>query len=353
MPRPDARALVLWFRKTARDLPWRKTRDPYAIWVSEIMLQQTQIATVIPYYDRWMSRWPTRQALAAAVIGDVLKMWEGLGYYSRARNLHRAAQEMTKTPSTHAEWREVRGVGDYTAAAIASIAHGEATPVIDGNVRRVMSRLLKIEEVITSPDATRRIEAALRAMIPTRAPGDFNQAIMELGQRICRPTSPDCLLCPWSGACAARRAGVQERLPVKKTTAPVPHHEIAIGVCRKGGKILVARRKMEGLLGGLWEFPGGKRRRRESYTAALRREFKEEVGLEIAVDDEFAVVPHKYSHFSVELHVFHCRWKRGVAKPLASDEVRWIDLDEMDSLAFPKANKVIIATLVDLETARP
>ncbi len=352
MPGLDPRPLLAWFRRTARNLPWRRTGDPYAVWISEIMLQQTQIATVIPYYGRWMAKWPTRRALARASIDEVLKMWEGLGYYSRARNLHRAACDMKTTPVTAAEWREVRGVGDYTAAAIASIAFGERVPVIDGNVRRVMSRLLNIDAIITSPEATRRISTALEALVPTRNPGDFNQAIMELGQRICRPTSPDCRLCPLSISCAARKAGTQERLPVKRPKPPTPHHQIAVGVCRKGPKILVARRKADGLLGGLWEFPGGKRKANESYVTALRREFREEVGLTIDVGREFIVVPHKYSHFSVELHVFHCRWTAGRARPLASDEVRWVGLDELDSLAFPKANRVIIARLMNVETVR-
>jgi A/G-specific adenine glycosylase len=294
-----------------------------------------------------MKRWPTRHALAKAAIGDVLKVWEGLGYYSRARNLHRAAGEMKDLPHFAAEWREVRGVGDYTAAAIASIAFGERVPVIDGNVRRVMSRLLRIEDVITSSEATVTIRKALEGAIPARAPGDFNQAMMELGQRICRPVSPDCLLCPVSPQCRARKAGVQDRLPLKAAKARPPHYEIAIGACWKRDRILVARRKAEGLLGGLWEFPGGKRKPRESYEAALRREFREEVGIDVEVAGEFIVVPHKYSHFSVELHVFTCRWLRGTARPLASDEVRWIALDELESLAFPKANKVIIARLLE------
>jgi A/G-specific adenine glycosylase len=331
-------------------LPWRRTRDPYAVWVSEIMLQQTQIETVIPYYRRWMTRWPTVRKLAAADLGDVLKMWEGLGYYSRARNLHRAARELADPPTTEAGWREVRGVGPYTAAAIASIAFGEAVPVIDGNVRRVMARILKIEQVVTGADASREILEALKAAIPARSPGDFNQAVMELGQRICRPLSPDCPACPVAAQCRARKAGVQARLPLRRARAPVPHHDIAIGVCRKGDLVLVARRKADGLLGGLWEFPGGKRRKGERHSAALRREFMEEVGLEIDVGGKIAVVPHQYSHFSVELHVFDCRWRRGTAKPLASDEVRWVRLEDLDRLAFPKANKVIIGKLLEAAT---
>lgn len=340
--------LLAWFRRTARDLPWRRTRDPYAIWISEIMLQQTQIATVLPYYERWMKRFPTVEALAAAPLDDVLKVWEGLGYYARARNLHRAAQKWTN-PRTAAAWRELPGVGDYTAAAVASIAFGERVAVCDGNVRRVMARVLRIEEVVTGSGPAGRIQRSLAAAIPARRAGDFNQALMELGQRLCTPRAPRCLECPVSTACGARAAGLQDAIPKKAARKAVPHYEIAVGVCWKGDRVLVARRPAEGLLGGLWEFPGGKRRAQETYEQALVREFREETGLEIQVGLPLITVPHRYSHFSVELHVFRCRWKSGRARALESDEVRWVALEELSRLAFPAANKRIIDKLLEVE----
>jgi A/G-specific adenine glycosylase len=241
--RMDVRALLAWYRKTARDLPWRRSRDPYRVWISEIMLQQTQIATVIPYYERWMHRFPSVQSLAKAPLDDVLKAWEGLGYYARARNLHKAAQTLTSTawPKSAEGWREVPGVGAYTAAAIASICFGERVAVFDGNVRRVLSRLAAAD--VTVPPGPRGV------------PGDYNQALMELGQRICTPRNPACGDCPVSKQCRARRKGEVERWPLKKERKAVPHQEVAVGVIWDGGRVYVQRREEEGLLGGLWEFP--------------------------------------------------------------------------------------------------
>ncbi|HEY3227520.1 MAG TPA: A/G-specific adenine glycosylase [Planctomycetota bacterium] len=343
-----AAPLLRWFRAEARDLPWRRTRDPYAIWISEVMLQQTQIATVLPYFERWMRRFPNVEALAWAPIDGVLKAWEGLGYYARARNLHKAAALLARDgfPKTREAWEKVPGVGPYTAAAIASIARGERTPVCDGNVRRVVARLLRIEEVITSRKAAARVGKFLASQIPADAPGDFNQALMELGQRICAPRKPKCAACPLRRGCRARKAGVQDRLPVKVARRRVPHYEIGIGVCFKAGKILVARRPPEGLLGGLWEFPGGKREPRERFERTVAREFREEVGLDVEVGEPIVTVPHRYSHFSVEVHAYRCRWKRGRARPRANSGVRWVAPEDLEGLAFPAANRRILAAVL-------
>ncbi|HKS17154.1 MAG TPA: A/G-specific adenine glycosylase, partial [Planctomycetota bacterium] len=299
---PFATSLLRWFRREARDHPWRRTRDPYAIWISEVMLQQTQIATVLPYYARWMRRFPNVKSLAAARLDSVLKAWEGLGYYARARNLHEAAKRMAKGgfPTTRAGWEALPGVGAYTSAAIASIAHGVRAAVRDGNVRRVVSRLLKTDDLA-------KIDAFLDRTIPAGAPGDFNQALMELGQRICVPRSPRCPACPVASHCAARKAGVQDRYPQKVARKPLPTHKVGVGLCFKDGRVLVAKRAPEGLLGGLWEFPGGKRERGETYERTVEREFQEEVGLKVDVGNRLVTVPHRYSHFAVELHAYLCR----------------------------------------------
>lgn len=322
--------LLRWFRRTARDLPWRRTRDPYAVWVSEIMLQQTQVTTVIPYYRRWMRRFPTRRALARASLDHVLKAWEGLGYYARARNLHRAAREMKRRPRTYAGWLEVPGVGPYTAAAIASIAHGERVPVFDGNVRRVLSRLAARE--VTAPEPLPRVN-----------PGDFNQALMELGQRLCTPRAPKCDECPVSRHCRARALGEQERWPVRAASRQAPHYEVAVGIIRDGDRVFVQRRPETGLLGGLWEFPGGKRERGESFRRCLAREIREETGMRVAVGSHLVTVPHRYSHFSVELRTFLCRpiGRRPTPAP-GGWAARWATVSELESLAMPAANRKII-----------
>lgn len=334
--------LLRWYRGGARDLPWRRTRDPYAIWISEVMLQQTQIATVLPYYDRWMRRFPDVRTLAAARLDSVLKAWEGLGYYARARHLHRAAKLMARRgfPGTRSGWEALPGVGAYTSAAIASIAHGERTPVCDGNVRRVVARLLRIEEVVTTPRSIARIDDFLERQIPESDPGDFNQALMELGQRICTPRSPRCPSCPVARDCAARKAGVQELLPRRASRKKIPTYEVGVGLCFKNGRVLVARRAPEGLLGGLWEFPGGKREKGERFERTVAREFLEEVGVDVEVGERLVTVPHRYSHFAVELHAYICRWRRGRART-----GKWVKPEDLGRLAFPAANRRILEVL--------
>jgi A/G-specific adenine glycosylase len=317
--------LLAWFRRVARDLPWRRTKDPYAVWVSEVMLQQTQIATVIPYYERWMKRFPTVRALAKAGLDDVLKVWEGLGYYARARNLHKAARSLKTLPRTSEDWREVPGVGAYTAAAIASIVHGERVAVFDGNVRRVLSRL-EGRDVTEAPP-------------PRGKPGDYNQALMELGQRICTVRAPKCGECPLAAGCAARASGDPERWPSKKPKKDVPHKEVAIAVIWRGDRLYVQRREEEGLLGGLWEFPGGKREKGETFEEALRREIREETGFAVDVGPYLMTVKHRYTHFSVELHTFHCFHKK------REGAGRWVTLEEISKLAMPKANLRILEEL--------
>ena len=290
------------------------------------MLQQTQIAAVVPYYERWMRKYPTLRALAKVPIDDVLKSWEGLGYYARARNLHKAARTLKVLPTTSAGWQEVPGVGPYTAAAIASICFGERAPVFDGNVRRVLSRLAA-KDVGEAPP------------VPRVKPGDYNQALMELGQRICRPRNPLCADCPLGDQCEARRKGEVERWPSKKPKKAVPHKEVAVGVIWRGDRFYVQRREEDGLLGGLWEFPGGKREKGETFERCLAREIREETGFTVEVGPLLTVVQHAYSHFTVELHTYTCRWKRGRAPG------RWVTREEVEALAMPAANKKMLRSI--------
>lgn len=338
--------LLDWYARQLRDLPWRENRDPYRVWVSEVMLQQTRIETVIPYFERFLARFPQVTALAAADVQQVLKLWEGLGYYARARNLHRAAQVIVgerggRFPDTSSAWRELPGIGAYTAAAIASITRGEAAPVADGNVRRVMARVLNQ----AAPSAEGVLERLRQEIDPTR-PGDFNQAIMELGQTICIPRAPRCPDCPIRDGCSARAADTVTQVPARPLPRRVPHLEIAIGACRRGGRVLVARRPERAMLGGLWEFPGGKIEPGESPEQALAREFREEVGLAIRVGERFALVSHRYTHLTVRLHAFLCEAvRRGPARALASEEIRWVTLAGLQELPFPTANRKVITAL--------
>ena len=336
--------LVAWFEKENRDMPWRKEPSPYRVWVSEIMLQQTQVATAIPYFERFLQRFPNVQSLAAADLQDVLRLWEGLGYYSRARNLHKAAGEVMaarggRLPETHNEWLTLPGVGAYTAAAIASIAFGEPVPSVDGNVLRVCARLWGIEDPIRDPKVVNLIRERLRPLIARVNPSHFNQAMMETGALVCRPRNPDCAACVLRRDCVAYRDGLVDKLPVMRPAAAVPHHDVAIGVVWKAGRILIARRREDQMLGGLWEFPGGKQAARESLEQTVRREIKEETGLRVRVGEPYATVRHAYSHFRITLTAFRCEWIAGRACPRTAVELKWIKPGDLRQYPFPRANR--------------
>ena len=246
---PIAPLLLAWWDAGHVDLPWRGTRDPYAIWVAEIMLQQTQVATVIPYYERWLAQLPAVADLAAASLDKVLKLWEGLGYYSRARHMHAAAQRVMREyngrfPTTAAELQKLKGIGRYTAGAIASIAFDEAVPVLDGNVIRVLSRLTDLAEDVTQAATKKQLWQLAESLVPQERPGDYNQALMELGQQICQPARPLCLLCPLSELCLARQRGTQLERPVKPPRRRTPHYDVVAGIIwhKDEARFLIAQR---------------------------------------------------------------------------------------------------------------
>ena len=257
-----AAALETWFASARRPMPWRRKPTPYGCWLSEIMMQQTTYASVLPYYARFLKKFPTVERLAAAGEADVLKAWEGLGYYARARNLHKAAREMTATgkarwPTTAAEWEKVPGVGPYTAAALASVLCGERTPVVDGNVARVFARFWRLGDDFKKLPARQRLARRLQKEIDAADnPGDFNQAMMELGALVCTPKSPSCGACPLAAACAAHKNGCPEEFPVRagRKTVPVRHVQ-AVVVTDGQGRVLLVQNKEGGLLKGLWELP--------------------------------------------------------------------------------------------------
>ncbi|MEA3365847.1 MAG: A/G-specific adenine glycosylase, partial [Candidatus Hydrogenedentes bacterium] len=344
------RALLAWYSRNARELPWRSTRDPYAVWVSEIMLQQTRIDQGTPYFTRFMDAFPTVQALAAASEDAVLKQWEGLGYYSRARNLHRAAKAVVSEqegafPETAEGWRALPGVGRYTAGAIASIAFNEPVPVLDGNVKRVLTRLLDITQPIDQSRTEQRLWALVEALVSPRRPGDFNQAMMELGAMVCVPKAPLCTTCPLRKVCRSAARGTQTERPVKRKKAATPHYEIVVAAIEKNERFLLGKRPPKGLLGGLWEFPGGAAQSGETHKQALKREIREKLGVGIRVGGLAAVVNHAYSHFKVTLNVYRCTVESGTPQPKSHTALKWVPRAHFDRYAFPKANHKFLDVL--------
>lgn len=342
--------LLAWYARHKRDLPWRTTHDPYRIWLSEILLQQTQVNVVIPYYERFLARFPTVHALAEASLDDVLKTWEGAGYYARARNLHRAAQIIVnegggKFPRTVQGLLELPGIGRYTAGAIASIAFKVDTPALDGNVIRVLCRYYGIRDDPKASATQDKLWQLAERALPKGQAREFNQALMELGATICLPRNPRCLLCPVQRDCVARQEGIQNELPVKRAKKELPHHEIGVGVIWKRGRILIQQRLAEGLLGGLWEFPGGKQEPNETLAQCVAREIREEVGLEVRVADKIAAIDHGYSHFSITMHAFQCQFVSGRVRIQSAQRYKWIRPEELTEYAFPAANRRIIELL--------
>lgn len=342
--------LLAWYHQHRRQLPWRDEPTPYRVWISEIMLQQTRVTAVQPYFARFLDRFPTLPDLAAADQQEVLKAWEGLGYYSRARNLHRAAQTVVERggqiPGTSIELSELPGVGPYTAAAIASIAFGQASPVVDGNVLRVVARHRGLRDDIASTRTRNQVrESLLEAIQLAGDPSAFNQAMMELGALVCTPRSPQCSDCPLAPDCRALAEDVVGELPVKRKAKAVPHYEIAVGLVFDGDFVLIAQRGQDQMLGGLWEFPGGKREGKEPLATTCVREVREETGLDVTVDETICTIQHAYSHFSITLTAFRCSL-RGPAGALRCDRpTHWVRLDQLREYPFPKANHKIFAAL--------
>jgi A/G-specific adenine glycosylase len=342
-----------WYSKHGRVLPWRGHPDPYAIWVSEIMLQQTRVETVIPYFERWMSRFQGIKELAAASEQDVLSQWEGLGYYSRARNIYKAAKMILEKydgelPRDLSELRKIPGIGRYTAGAIASIAFGMNEPTLDGNLRRVFSRVFNINESADSPAGEKILWGLAETHLPKRHAVDFNQALMDLGALICLPHNPSCSSCPLKSLCMAKALGLQEQRPVMKPKIKVPQFVVTAAVIRRNGKILLAKRPSKGLLGGMWEFPGGKVERGEDLGACLIREIREELGVVIRVGNAIGIYRHAYTHFRITLHAFECKLADGKLKAIEVERFVWIAPSEMNDYPMGKVDRLIAGDLQKL-----
>jgi len=346
--------LVAWYRKHGRDLPWRHTSDPYKIWVSEVMLQQTQVDTVLPYYHRFLQEFPDLLTLAAAPQQQVLKLWEGLGYYARARNLHEAARQLAERaraalPAQYDELLKIKGIGAYTAAAVASIAFGEPRAVVDGNVMRVLARLLYIAEPPAQYGRVRFAETAEQLMAGQQ-PGDFNQAMMELGAVVCKPRQPLCSECPVVGLCEAkRRLADPAVLPTKAPRKAVPHYDVLVGIIWKKGRILIKQRPANGLLGGLWELPGGKVAAGAIGAAELRRKLLSKFHIRIKNCRRFSHVKHAFSHFKITLHAFQCEHAGGPLTAPSTVSWNWVVPQDIERFAYPRATQKILTALLESE----
>lgn len=349
--------LMDWYDKNARVLPWRSSASPYQVLVSEFMLQQTQVDTVLPYYERFLEVFPNLERLAAADEQEVLKLWEGLGYYRRALNLHRSARKVVecfdgKLPSNRDDLLKLPGVGPYTAAAIASIAFGEAVAAVDGNIRRVYARLFAVEGALGEKDTETKLQSLAADSLLRERPGDYNQALMDLGATVCLPRKPLCDSCPLLEVCLAFEKGLVAELPRRKPKPKVPHLTIVAAVIKDGEKVLIAQRAKGDLLGGMWEFPGGTLEKSDaSKQAGLKREIMEELGVLIDVGEPFGVYKHAYTHYKITLHAFLATLKPGESldKPHGEPETEvlaWVLPGDLINYPMGKVDRLIAEKVI-------
>ena len=342
--------LLKWYDANARDLPWRHTQDPYAIWVSETMLQQTRVDTVIPYYERFLEHYPDVASLADADLESVYALWTGLGYYSRARNLREAAQSVMtdfdgELPGQAEDLRALKGIGRYTAGALASIAFDREEPLVDGNVIRVLARFLGIRDDVGKAAVVERFWSLAGGLVVGPRPGDLNQALMELGAVVCTPRSPTCDACPLGRDCSARAQGDPAQLPRKKKRTPVRRVEAAVAWIERGGRALAVRRPEGGLLGGLWELPGGELQNGEAPGDGLRRALAETVGLKLLGAEAVASVEHLFTHRRLRLHVFRAAGVEGRVRREGFAEHRWLGASALAALPQGGPTRKALAAL--------
>ncbi|MGQ9750392.1 A/G-specific adenine glycosylase [Desulfosoma sp.] len=357
---PIGFALVGWFVQNQRPLPWRRHYDPYAVWISEVMLQQTQMSKVLPYYERWMARFPTVQAVAKASLEELLRAWEGLGYYGRVRQLQKAAQEIVTLYGGNIPWEEealrrLPGIGPYTAAAVASLAFGRDVPVLDGNAQRVSARLLDWPKPVKDAESQRILRQVLEEWMPSGRAREFNQAVMELGSLICKPKKPRCTQCPVRAWCRAYAADTVAHRPVAPRRPLMQAITVAVGVLCDNGKVFIQKRPPQGLMAGLWEFPGGKAHEGETPEETLHRELAEELGVTVTITGKITEIRHAITRYRLHLHAFRCV----LNPPDQPLELRsavqglWVPLDGLDQYAFPSANRRLIRMLQTRQGTTP
>ncbi|MFC1484368.1 A/G-specific adenine glycosylase [Candidatus Neomarinimicrobiota bacterium] len=340
--------LLQWYDQYKRTLPWRGTQDFYRIWLSEIMLQQTRVETVIPYYLQWLDLFPSIEMVANASEEEILKAWEGLGYYRRALLFQKACRSLMNdnhgcVPENPDYLRQLPGIGLYTFAAVRSICFYDPVPAVDGNARRVIARILMLSHSATALHDV--VCQALLKVISVDRPGDFNQALMDLGSLICSPKNPRCDHCPLLENCSAFQQAQTAHFPVRRARPALPHHTIAAGIIWRDQQFLICKRPVGGLLGGLWELPGGKVEDSESLAEAVRREIREEVDLDVRVVNYIGAIRHAYSHFSIQLHIFNCAFSSGTPQTLGCTEYRWIRWEDIPHFPFPRANHKLFSLI--------
>ncbi len=334
--------LLGWYNDNKRDLPWRISKDPYHVWVSEVMLQQTQVVTVINYFHRFIKKFPDIRSLARADLQDVLKCWEGLGYYSRARNFHKSAillagENRKDIPSTPEEFIQFPGVGEYINSAVQSIAFGHPLAVADGNVKRVVSRLFLMEAPVNKSGSHALFKKTAQDLLDTNNPGDFNQAMMELGAVICKPRKPICSDCSVQQFCKAYLKQLTTHYPRRVKPRKVPIKHLAAGVVVRNRKILITRRESEGFLGGMWEFPGYTVKNKEAPESACIRAIKDQTNLNVLIDTKLTTVKHAYTHFKLNMNLFLCRFVSGRIRLNGPEDYRWISPKSINNFPFHKA----------------
>ncbi len=346
-----AKQLLIWYRNNARDLPWRKDKDAYKIWVSEIMLQQTRVEAVRDYFNRWIDRFPTIESLAEASEQEVLTYWQGLGYYTRARHLLAGVREVCadygrKVPDNITAIQRLPGVGEYTAGAIASIAYNQPVPAIDGNVLRIFSRLFGIEDDITKQAAKCKIDCLIRAHIPSRQPGDFNQSLMDLGAMVCIPRQPRCHLCPLSNLCEAYTREIQDVLPVrapKKLPQPVV---LIAGLIKRESSYLVRQRPATGLLANMWEFPAVELAERETTLNQLKATIRNDLYQEVCIGEKIFHYIHAFSHRKWDISFYNCQWLAGNDLPPAAC---WLDISKLNTVPWAGPHRKVATAIGESE----
>lgn len=357
LPEPAVRRrlrsrLLAWFSRHHRDLPWRHSRDPYRIWVSEVMLQQTQVVTVIPYFDRFLRAFPTLSDLAAAEVQDVLRLWEGLGYYRRARDLHQAARRLAaehdgRIPDDPEALRGLPGLGRYTLGAVLSQAFDRRLPILEANSLRVLCRLFGITDDPRRGPAHRWLWKLAEVLLPMRRVGEFNQALMELGALVCTPAAPRCPDCPMAADCTARRLGLQAEVPLRATLPRTVEVQEAAVVVRRGDRVLLARRPESGRWAGLWEFPHGPLRPGEAHEEGAARLLGELTGLHASLGPELMTVRHGVTRYHITLVCFEARYRKGVFRSSFYPQGSWIEPARLQDYPVSAAQRRLAQALTE------